>query len=55
MRTETLMSSHHGLAREVFHDEVILFTWDVTQVTSIGDALRIRVLTILTCLTLRWL
>ena len=34
---------------------VVFLIWDVPQVTRIVDALIRRVLTILTCLTLKWL
>ena len=50
---ETLELSHLGRAREVFNDEVILFTWAVSKVTITGDALRTRVQTILMRLTLK--
>ena len=33
MRTDTLTLIHIGRAREVFHDEVIFFTWDSPYVT----------------------
>ena len=39
LRTKTLALIHIGCAREVFHDDVILFTWDVhllEQVTYLG-------------------
>ena len=52
MSMENFMLSHLGCARKVFHDKVIFFTWNTRQVTRIGDALRRRGLTSLTCLTL---
>ena len=55
MSTETLALSHIGHAHEVFHGEVIFFTWDAPQISRIGYVLRRRVLTILTCLTLKYL
>ena len=33
IRTETLTLIHIGRAREVFHDNVIFFTWNLTYVT----------------------
>ena len=54
MIKEKLTLSHIGRAYEVFHKEVVFFTWATPYVTRIGDALRIRVLTILTCLSLKW-
>ena len=50
MSTKTLTLNPLGLAREVFHDEVIFFR-TIWTLIRIGDEFRKMVLTILTCLT----
>ena len=52
---ETLALSHIGGAHEFVYEKVIIFTWAAPYVTIIGEALRRRFITILTCLTLKWL
>ena len=52
---ETLTLSHLVCAHEVFHNEVTFFTWAAPQSSSIGDSFRRRVITIITCLTLKCL
>ena len=55
MCTDTLTLIPIGRSHEVFHDEFILFTWAAPQGNRIGDTLMRRILTILKCLTLKWL
>ena len=55
MITEILTLSRLGHAREVFNEKVIFFTLAALYVTRIGNTLTIRVFTIITRLTLKWL
>ena len=54
LRTQTLALIPIGCAREVFHEELIFFTTGCT-LNRIGDTFKKIFLTILTCLTLKWL
>ena len=54
MSTETLTLNHLGRAHEVFHNRVIFLTTGCALI-RIGDAFRNRFLTILMCLTFKWL
>ena len=48
------MLNHLGRAHEIFHENVILFKTGCALI-RIGDTLRVNILTILMCLTLKLL